>query len=94
MDETGILEEGEVFVITSTEPGERKKTVLTGSNIIVSRSPALHPGDVQVVKAVDVPRHHPLRKLSNCICFSQKGNRDLPSQLSGGDLDGDLYQVS
>ncbi len=25
--------------------------------------------------------------------FSQKGSRDLPSQLSGGDLDGDLHNV-
>lgn len=31
--------------------------------------------------------------LSNCIVFSQKGTRDLPSQLSGGDLDGDIYNV-
>jgi hypothetical protein len=31
--------------------------------------------------------------LRNCICFSQKGERDLPSKLSGGDLDGDLYQI-
>lgn len=94
MDETGILKEGEVFVITSTEPGEGKKKVLTGRNIIITRSPALHPGDVQRVTAVDVPQDHPLRKLCNCICFSQKGERDLPSKLSGGDLDGDLYNVS
>ena len=34
-----------------------------------------------------------MKRLRNCIVFSQKGTRDLPSQLSGGDLDGDLYNV-
>lgn len=32
-------------------------------------------------------------QLRNCIVFSQKGARDLPSKLSGGDLDGDLYNI-
>lgn len=32
-------------------------------------------------------------QLRNCICFSQKGLRDLPSKLSGGDLDGDKYHI-
>lgn len=27
------------------------------------------------------------------IVFSSQGQRDLPSQLSGGDLDGDLYNI-
>ncbi|KID94539.1 RNA-dependent RNA polymerase, partial [Metarhizium majus ARSEF 297] len=39
---------------------------------------------------VSPPDSHPLRDLRNCVVFSQKGSRDLPSQLSGGDLDGDL----
>ena len=34
-----------------------------------------------------------MRELFNCVIFSQNGDRDLPSQLSGGDLDGDLYNV-
>jgi RNA dependent RNA polymerase len=91
MDETGVLEEGQVFIIMDAKPGMSK--VVTGRNLIVTRSPALHPGDVQLVTAVSVPNDSPLMKLSNCICFSQKGERDLPSQLSGGDLDGDLFNV-
>ncbi len=91
MDETGVLEEGQVFIIMDARPGMSE--VVTGGNIIVTRSPALHPGDVQLVTAVNVPSDSPLLKLSNCICFSQKGARDLPSQLSGGDLDGDLFNV-
>ncbi|KAE8452050.1 hypothetical protein EG329_002215 [Mollisiaceae sp. DMI_Dod_QoI] len=90
MDETGILEEGQIFC-TFTEGG--KKQLLVGKNLVITRAPALHPGDVQIVEAVDVPRDSPLLSLSNCICFSQKGDRDLPSKLSGGDLDGDLYNI-
>ena len=56
--------------------------------IVVTRSPVMHPGDVQIVNAVDVPPHSPLKRLSNVVVFSQHGDRDLPGQLSGGDLDG------
>ena len=66
--------------------------MITGS-IVITRSPALHPGDVQCVTAVDVPVDSPLRALHNVVVFSSKGQRDLPSQLSGGDLDGDLYNI-
>jgi len=66
--------------------------LITG-NIVITRSPALHPGDVQCVTAVDVPADSPLRALHNVVVFSSKGERDLPSQLSGGDLDGDLYNI-
>lgn len=53
----------------------------------------MHPGDVQVVNAVDVPADSPLHDLRNVVVFSQQGDRDLPSQLSGGDLDGDIYNI-
>lgn len=90
MDETGILEEGQIFCIVESDG---KPKVITGKDLIITRAPALHPGDIQLVTAVAVPNNSPLMKLRNCICFSQKGPRDLPSQLSGGDLDGDLYQI-
>ena len=90
MDETGYLEEGEIFCVTETATEGRN--VITGL-VTITRSPALHPGDVQVVKAVNVPADSSLSELHNCVVFSQKGKRDLPSKLSGGDLDGDLYNV-
>ena len=92
MDETGVLQEGEVYVVIERTP-KGGKQVLTGGRVIITRSPALHPGDIRTVKAVDVPADSPLGHLSNCVVFSQHGERDLPSQLSGGDLDGDLYNV-
>ncbi|KIW67302.1 hypothetical protein PV04_06566 [Phialophora macrospora] len=90
MDETGLLEEGQIFCIVE-ENGLPK--IIAGENLVISRSPALHPGDVRCVTGVTVPASSPLMALRNCVCFSSKGNRDLPSQLSGGDLDGDLYQI-
>lgn len=89
MDETGILEENEIYVPLRIEGGAK----LVQGDLVVTRSPALHPGDVKVARAVDVPKDSPLRDLYNCIVFSSKGTRDIPSQLSGGDLDGDVYQI-
>lgn len=89
MDETGVLEDNEVYVPLRIEGAAK----LVQGDLVVTRSPALHPGDVKVARAVDVPEDSPLRDLYNCIVFSSKGERDIPSQLSGGDLDGDVYQI-
>ncbi|KAH8689571.1 putative RNA-dependent RNA polymerase [Talaromyces proteolyticus] len=91
MDETGVLNEHEIFVPVMNERKQRE--ILVHDAVIITRSPAFHPGDVQLVSAVDVPEDSPLRNLHNCVVFSQKGMRDLPSQLSGGDLDGDLFNI-
>ena len=93
MDETGILEEGQIFCIVEEDDQARVITGMQGQRVIVTRSPALHPGDIQRATAVTVPASSPLMKLRNCICFSQKGPRDLPSMLSGGDLDGDTFHI-
>jgi RNA-dependent RNA polymerase len=57
---------------------------------IVGRNPSLHPGDIRIVQAVDVPALHHLRDV---VVFSQLGDRDIPSMCSGGDLDGDDFFV-
>ncbi|KAF4505843.1 hypothetical protein G6O67_007753 [Ophiocordyceps sinensis] len=96
MDETGFLDEGEVYIAynkTHARSGYRMDASLVDGGVIVTRCPALHPGDVQWAQVRTPPVGHPLRDLNNCIAFSQRGSRDLPSQLSGGDLDGDLYNV-
>lgn len=92
MDETGYLEEDEIYV-TFDRSHDRIASLPRIGPALVTRSPALHPGDIRVVKMVTPPKNSPLRHLRNCIVFSQHGDRDLPSQLSGGDLDGDLYSV-
>lgn len=91
MDETGYLKENQIYCPMGSDPGGIQMLVARG--VVITRSPALYPGDVQLVDAVEVPKDSPLRRLHNCVVFSQKGDRDLPSKLSGGDLDGDLYNV-
>ncbi|KAH6608191.1 hypothetical protein Trco_004504 [Trichoderma cornu-damae] len=96
MDETGFLRQGEIYVTFDESYDKiqgRVKQSLRDGLVVVTRSPALHPGDIQVALMRTPPRGHPLHNLQNCVVFSQKGTRDLPSQLSGGDLDGDLYSV-
>ncbi|KAJ3122031.1 RNA-dependent RNA polymerase [Nowakowskiella sp. JEL0407] len=108
VDETGTLEENEIFVqvssICRTKSGQiimsadrngnqvysRETKVMTG-RCAVARSPALHPGDIQIVRAV---RCEKLMHIKNCVVFSQKGHRPLPNKLAGGDLDGDEFFVS
>ncbi|KAI8958864.1 RdRP-domain-containing protein [Daldinia sp. FL1419] len=96
MDEFGLLEEDEIYVTFEQDKLYRKRGIdidLHNRLVLITRSPALHPGDIQVRKVVVPPPYHPLRSLSNCVVFSRKGKRDLPSQLSGGDLDGDIYNI-
>lgn len=90
MDETGFLQENQIYC-TFQQNGRRG--VVTAQNVLITKSPALYPGDIQIVDAVNAPPASPLLQLKNCICFSQKGERDLPSKLSGGDLDGDFYHI-
>lgn len=90
MDETGTLEENEVFVqIYDTSNNGARKEIITGE-VVVFRNPCFHPGDVRVVNAVDRPELH---HLTDVIVFPSKGFRDIPSMCSGGDLDGDDYTV-
>lgn len=94
MDETGYLQEGEIYVATEQQNSSlTDRFVLVHERVIVTKSPALHPGDIRLAKAVEVPEDSSLRRLSNCVVFSQHGERESPSQLAGGDLDGDEYDV-
>ncbi|PLB39242.1 RdRP-domain-containing protein [Aspergillus candidus] len=57
---------------------------------ILARNPSLHPGDIRVVNAVNVPA---LQHLQDVVVLPQTGDRDIASMCSGGDLDGDDYLV-
>lgn len=94
VDETGFLKEGEIYItFDKTDLIDTDYLTLNNCEMIVTRSPALHPGDIQLATNKIPPPGHSLGHLRNCIVFSQKGKRDLPSQLSGGDLDGDIFNV-
>ncbi|KAJ3488459.1 hypothetical protein NLI96_g2801 [Meripilus lineatus] len=88
----GYLQEDQIFVHIAPTNGE-PASYLEGPTL-VSRSPTIHPGDVRVVHAIGKPPPgSPFEKesLRNCIVFSTRGSRPLPSCLGGGDLDGDVY---
>ncbi|KAI5844566.1 RNA dependent RNA polymerase-domain-containing protein [Morchella snyderi] len=91
VDETGFLKEGEIYCPYRFDDNEEG---LVEGHVLVTRSPVHHPGDVQMARAVShIPENSPLGALKNVVVFSQHGNRDLPSKLAGGDLDGDLYNI-
>ncbi|KAK8684611.1 hypothetical protein V6N13_040630 [Hibiscus sabdariffa] len=88
LDETRTLEYGEVFVQVS---GPRSEQIfVVQGRVFVAKSPCLHPGDVRVLKAIDVPDLH---HMVDCVVFPQKGSRPHPNECSGSDLDGDIYFV-
>lgn len=89
LDEAKVLGPTEIF-IQYTHPVTGDITAVTGP-VVVGRSPCLHPGDLQPLTAV---YHEELAHLSDVIVFPQIGDRPIPSMLSGGDLDGDLFAIS
>ncbi|KAL3905877.1 MAG: hypothetical protein SGILL_009501, partial [Bacillariaceae sp.] len=94
LDETGLLEEGEVFVQVSKRDPENPSRlihrIITGF-VMVTKHPALHAGDVRMLRAVDHPH---LRNQKNVILFSQHGDRPEADKMSGSDLDGDQFAVT
>lgn len=95
MDETGLLAEGCVHVnvnklSTGTGGTTSSHKVLLGP-VMVTKHPAMHPGDVRMLLAVDIPA---LRDHTNVILFSQKGTRPEADKMSGSDLDGDQFAVT
>ncbi|XP_073020164.1 probable RNA-dependent RNA polymerase 1 isoform X1 [Primulina eburnea] len=104
LDETGTLEYGQVFVQYSgarrrafngessffdEDMSDAYDYIISGK-VVVAKNPCLHPGDVRVLKAIDVPR---LRHMVDCVVFPRKGTRPHPNECSGSDLDGDIYFV-
>lgn len=88
-DEERLAALPEIFVQVARHGSGEKYEVIEGV-CILSRNPSLHPGDIRVVRAVNVPQ---LSHLQDVAVFPQTGDRDIPSMCSGGDLDGDDYLV-
>ncbi|XVE74536.1 hypothetical protein DITRI_Ditri12bG0024900 [Diplodiscus trichospermus] len=70
LDETRKLDYGEVFVQFSGS-GSEKRYIVEGK-VVVSKNPCLHPGDVRVLRAVNVSD---LYHMVDCVVFPQKGIR-------------------
>ncbi|KAI6619763.1 hypothetical protein MCOR07_005827 [Pyricularia oryzae] len=84
----GNMKLPEIFLQVPDGPSRDYK-VITGL-CLVGRNPSLHPGDIRVVQAIDVPQ---LRHIRDVVVFAQTGDRDIPGMCSGGDLDGDDFFV-
>nr|CAG8498711.1 9679_t:CDS:2 [Entrophospora candida] len=89
LDETESLKEDEVYCCISDPQNPASRKVITGT-CVVFRNPCFHPGDIRVVTAVKVKA---LDYLVDVLVFPTLGYRDLPSQCSGGDLDGDDFTI-
>ncbi|KAG6878423.1 hypothetical protein C0993_007024 [Termitomyces sp. T159_Od127] len=88
-----FLQEGEIFACI--KPLEGPIIYLEGP-VIISRSPTIHPGDVQIARAIGKPPKDSCfaqEPLYNTVVFSVLGSRPMPSCLGGGDLDGDVYNL-
>ncbi|KAF2653945.1 RdRP-domain-containing protein [Lophiostoma macrostomum CBS 122681] len=79
----------EIFLQIS-DPDKKGAYNLIEGVCILARNPSLHPGDLRIVRAVNVPA---LSHLKNVVVLPQTGDRDLANMCSGGDLDGDDYLV-
>ena len=58
---------------------------------MIAKNPCLHPGDVRILEAVDVPELH---HLVDCLAFPRKGDKPHANEASGSDLDGDIFFVT
>lgn len=79
----------QIFIQVPEKADSTQYKVIEGV-CLIGRNPSLHPGDIRIVQAVNVPALHHLRDV---VVFPQTGDRDIPSMCSGGDLDGDDFFV-
>ena len=92
LDETGILEYGQVFIQYSRnlDKPHIAKIVHEGE-VVITKFPALHPGDFRKFEAIDIEELH---HMVDCVVFPQQGPRPHPDEMAGSDLDGDEYFVT
>jgi len=90
-DETGSLCYGEVFVQYSVniDRPQAERNVLEGP-VVIAKNPCFHPGDLRKFTAVNKPQ---LKHMVDCVVFPTEGSRPHPDEMSGSDLDGDMYFV-
>jgi RNA-dependent RNA polymerase len=86
LDETRTLEYGQVFVQISrfsrqfssdsslkfSASGSDPNNFILEGEVVVAKNPCLYPGDVRVLRAVNVPA---LQHMVDCVVFPQKGKR-------------------
>ena len=100
IDETRTLKHNEVYVrILKPYAKKEEQDFTLQGEVYVTKNPCLHPGDIKILKAVNNEKvRQNLSHMVNVIVFSsledEKDTRPIQNQISGGDLDGDIYYVS
>jgi len=90
-DDTGTLCYGEVYVQYSVDIDRpQAETKVLEGEVVVAKNPCFHPGDLRKFTAVNNPQ---LKHMIDCIVFPTQGPRPHPDEMSGSDLDGDMYFV-
>ncbi|KAK0484002.1 RNA dependent RNA polymerase-domain-containing protein [Armillaria novae-zelandiae] len=87
------LKQNEIYACVQKRPEDEPEWILGPCTI--SRSPVVHPGDIQQVIGVK-PRGNmfcAFAHIRNAVVLPSVGERSLASKLGGGDLDGDIYDV-
>jgi hypothetical protein len=84
-DEHNFLEKDEIFACIKKPDGE---IIYLEGHVLVSRSPCIHPGDVQVVSAIGSPPKgscFEIESLQNTVVFSTKGKLHSvdPGKMAG-----------
>ncbi|KHN85827.1 putative RNA-dependent RNA polymerase 1 [Toxocara canis] len=91
IDDTGVLQYGQVFVQYSPSVRSPSKKVITHIGpVLVTKNPCLVGGDVRMFTAV---YQSPLAHLRDVIVFPRYGPRPHTDEMAGSDLDGDEYIV-
>ncbi|KAG8915203.1 hypothetical protein FRC00_006648 [Tulasnella sp. 408] len=92
-DPTGDLPPNTIFACVQLR--DEKPFCIKG-RVLITRSPQVHPGDVQFVEAIGKPPTGSVfehERYYNCVVFSIQGERSVPSMLAGGDLDAQYPRV-
>jgi hypothetical protein len=95
-DPYGVLQDTEVYVYLPLTEGEvRTEATLAGYDVLVTRYPMHHPGDIRKLRAVTHPLLDALFGGSSnpVVVFSTQGPRSQADMMGGGDFDGDEYCV-
>jgi RNA-dependent RNA polymerase len=93
LDETGSLDYGQIFAKLShvnKDGFSSDKSFILEGEVMVTKFPCLHPGDVRKLTAVNIPA---LNHIKDCIVFPAKGPRPHSDEMAGSDLDGDEYAL-
>jgi hypothetical protein len=94
-DPLGVLEENEVYVSMNFKLTGRGSGSFSNGDVLVSRYPMGHPGDIRKMKLKRCPELDEFigDKKGGIVLFSTQGHRSAADMMGGGDFDGDTFLI-